>query len=345
MLPGKKLYRWYKETLSDFRTTQKDQHKHDTVDINIIDRKTKQPKVVIVPIFKPENMGNHLTLDEKNVNGEVFTILANKATGKIIAMVGSLKAKILVEVLRKLGTKALYKVQTISKDLSETYDWVARQLFLNAIRIGDKFHIIKLGLESLQEVRIKYRQEALKEEREAYEFQKEKQRLERDQALQEGKIYRIKKISTKKKKYENGETKKELLARSLWLLCQFESQWTDVQRERAIILFREFPEIKRAYHLITDFRILYSSHLKNRHNVKQKLKKWYNKVGKEDISEINEFAFLIQRHEGEFINYFPTRQTNAFAESLNAQIQRFKNFCAGSRDVDFFLYRLKFYFS
>lgn len=345
MLPGKKLYRWYKETLSDFRETQEEQHKHDTVDKSIIDRKTGQPKDVLVPILKPENMGEHLTIDEKNVNGEVFTILANKVTGKIVAMVGTLKAKILVEVLSKLGTTVLYKVKTISKDLANNYDWVARQLFLNAIRVGDKFHIIKLALEALQDVRIKYRQEALKEEREQYEAQKEKQREEREIARQQGKSYQAKKISIKKKKYENGETKKEILARSLWTLCKFESQWTSVQRQRIEILFREFPEIKKAYVLIVAFRNLYGSTLKNKHNARQKLMKWYKQVAKEDISEINEFAFLIQRHEGDFLNYFPTRQTNAFAESLNAQIQRFKNFCAGSRDVDFFLYRVKFYFS
>lgn len=45
---------------------------------------------------------------------------------------------------------------------------------------------------------------------------------------------------------ENDETRAELLARSKGLLIMSPDKWIDTQRERAGILFREFPDIKTA---------------------------------------------------------------------------------------------------
>ena len=56
-------------------------------------------------------------------------------------------------------------VKTITKDLADNYDWLARSTLMNATRIADKFHVIVLGMEALQAVRIRYRQEILTEER------------------------------------------------------------------------------------------------------------------------------------------------------------------------------------
>lgn len=47
-------------------------------------------------------------------------------------------------------------------------------------------------------------------------------------------------------KLENGETRAEILARSKYLLMMSPDKWTDTQKERAAILFREYPEIEKA---------------------------------------------------------------------------------------------------
>jgi transposase len=60
-------------------------------------------------------------------------------------------------------------VKTVSKDLAENYDWMARTCFMNAMKIADKFHVIKLAMEALQAVRIRLRQTALTNERERRE--------------------------------------------------------------------------------------------------------------------------------------------------------------------------------
>jgi hypothetical protein len=49
---------------------QKRLHEHDTVDPALIDKETGKPKKVFVPILKPENFGENMTIDDKNIGGE-----------------------------------------------------------------------------------------------------------------------------------------------------------------------------------------------------------------------------------------------------------------------------------
>ena len=49
--------------------------------------------------------------------------------------------------------------------------------------------------------------------------------------------------------FEDGDSRKQLLARSLYLLYKKESLWINSQRMRSRILFREYPAIKKAYYL------------------------------------------------------------------------------------------------
>lgn len=50
-------------------------------------------------------------------------------------------------------------------------------------------------------------------------------------------------------RYHNGDTRKELLIRSRYLLFKSANDWTDSQKQRAAILFEEYPDIKKAYGL------------------------------------------------------------------------------------------------
>ena len=237
-ISGKKIYEWYRNVLSCFTDplVQEALHHHDTVDKDLIDRLTQSPKKIYVPIFSLENWGLNMAIDDKNIGGEGYTIISNKDTGKIALMIMTTKAHLICSVLKKVPVKIRMGVKTITKDLASNYDWVARTMLMNASRIADKFHVIKLGLEALQAVRIRYRQIVLT--------------AEREQNLK----YKNDKIARKdrppEKQYENGDTVKELLARSRYLLFKCPSQWTESQEERARILFREFPEIKTAYDLI-----------------------------------------------------------------------------------------------
>lgn len=310
-------------------------HEHDIPQAKKADPKTGEIPFLPVPILKEENFGEHMTIDDKNIGGEGYTVMANKKTGKIAVLAQTTKADILASILQNIPVSIRYSVKVISKDLAEGYDWIARTLFLNAIRVDDKFHVLKLGFEALQNVRVRYRQMVLTEERNKREEKKARGR----------ELKMPKKPAARPKTYANGDTKKELLARSRYLLFSFREKWTESQRERAEILFREFPEIEKAYDLMIRFRAFYQTKVGDTKTAKQRLKEWYEKVGTGDIEEMETFASTVSHHESEILNYFDTGCTNAFAESINSKIQRFVQSNQGTNDRDFFHFRLKGYFS
>lgn len=335
-IEGKKMYRWYRDGLSGF-TSGKEQeslHEHDTKDPTLWDRLTKRQKTVYVPIFAPWNLGPNLSIDDKNIKGEGYTIIANKDTGRIVLMIMTRKAKVICEVLGKIPLKSCLQVKTISKDLAENYDWVSRTVFKHALRVADKFHVLVLGFEALQAVRVRYRQKVLTAEREAYEVEKELAKKEKRKP---------KKRAKAKSKYANGETKKEVLARGRWLLFKRPKDWTLEQESRAKILFELFPEIQAAYEYLNLFRDFYDT--RNVQEARTLLTQWLALSSLVDIPEMKNFVSTVERHEVEIMNYFITRQTNAFAESLNAKIQRFVIASFGFNDRDLFHFRIKKYFS
>ena len=63
------------------------------------------------------------------------------------------------------------------------------------------------------------------------------------------------------------------------------------------------------------------------------------------IEEIKNIAFMLKRNQAQILNYFIAKETNAKAEALNQNLQRFVNVNYGARNTDFFLYRIKTYFS
>lgn len=58
-----------------------------------------------------------------------------------------------------------------------------------------------------------------------------------------------------------------------------------------------------------------------------------------------EHRSLIVKHIGEICNYFLGYKTNASAEALNQNLQRFIAINYGARNRDFFLYRIAVHFS
>lgn len=344
-MAGNKLQRWYQEILSDFDKDKKEKEEW----VNEGDKYKKSSSLnraifrkIFVPIFKPENLGDNITVDEKHIGKEVYTIVANKDTGKIIAVIESLKHKVLQKVFSFMPRNKLWAVKTISKDLANNFDWLARSTFPNAEKIADKFHIIKLALEALQAVRTRYRQEVLTAERLRREAHKCDEAKRRDESKKYGTQF-IRNSLPKLPLLANDDTKMELLARSRGLLFKRKDQWTESQKKRAKVLFAEFPEIKNAYKLIESFRGFYNRTPGNNQREKAiiSLEKWFKKVGASPIDEIQNFASTVDHHQSEILNYFNNGHTNAFAESLNAKIQRFLINNYGIKNKKFFFFRLQ----
>jgi len=339
LIDPKKLWRWYRDSLSGFLDpeTVANRHRHDLV----FSEKGKT-KTIRVPILKPENVGSDMAIDEKYINGEFHTALSNRNSNKIAMLARSVRAKELVELLPKFSLKG-FDVKSVTRDLSPSYDWFCRQAFNNAMHVADKFHIIKELLDATQDVRVRFRQELLTDKRLKYDQHKKQEHLRKLRCRAENKPYVPEKFVFKEEKADNGETFFELLARSRYGLYKYPEDWTDSQKQRLGVLFRHFPEIEKAYKLACDFRTWYRKENVGRckEDLVKELNRWYLQVEKSEVMELENFKSLVQRHQGIILNYFVKGDTNAKAEALNSKIQRFITMNKGTRDIEFFYYRLE----
>lgn len=338
-----KLWRWYRDTLSGFLEANT-QHEHYQYDIKL--REKGVEKQVRVPIFNEENLGPNMAIDEKQIGEDMHTVLTNRDTGKIALLAKTLKAKELGMLTTYFKEKA-FEVKTITRDLSNSYDWFCRTAFPNACHIADKFHIIKGLLDACQDVRIRYRQDILRDKRLKHEQHKQQEKQRKAQCALEGLRFKERKFVNTDKKTENGETSLELLARSRFLLYKYPDQWTENQAERASTLFKLYPQIDQAYKLSCEFREWYKKGNigKDKTMINLSLNAWYRKVEQADIDEMLNFKSLVERNEGIIKNYFLNGHTNAIAECINSKIKRFVLINQGTRDREFFYFRLRNYFT
>jgi transposase len=274
----------------------------------------------------PENIGPQLSIDEVALtNGELYTVLTNKAAhgkqGALIAMVEGTKVCKITPILTTIPFEKRALVTEVTLDMSESMNAMVKQAFPNAILVLDRFHVQRLVSEAVQDIRIAVRREAIKEEN-----------TQIKQAQQEKKPYRP-------QTFENGDTKKQLLARSRYLLFKPQSQWYNQQKARAAILFREYPPLKTAYELSMMFRAVYE-YSATQSEAKAKLTHWYQKVQEKDLEAFLVPAESIRLHEPTILNYFIHRSTNASAESFNAKLKNFRALVRGVRDKTFHLFRV-----
>lgn len=330
----KKLHDWYKNHLSDFTSTQKELHQYD-IDLAPSEQIGKQLSID-VPIVKPENMGPHMAVDEKYINGEFYTLLTNGETGKIALMAATTKAAQLGKAMSVFGDKR-FKVKIFTRDLAPNYDWLGREQFMNAAHVADKFHVLKNGFDALQDLRIYHRQKQLTKRREAYDAYKIKKK--NNPGL---------KFEYQEPKLKNSDTHRQLLSRSQYLLYKKQNQWSESQKQRAEILFKLYPDIEKAHNRICEFRAWYAienlitpENHKTIGHIKNQLDQWYQRVESDDIPELLNFKHLVERNAGAILNYFITGVSNAIAESNNAKIQNLLAQNKGIRNIDFFYFRLK----
>lgn len=273
-----------------------------------------------------KNIGEKLSIDETALtNGELYTIITNKAGkgghGSLVAIVEDIKTGPIIDVLAKIPVEQRLAVKEVTLDMSNAMDAIIRASFQNASIVTDRFHVQQLMSEALQEVRGALRRAAIKEEADAIM-----------KARQEKNIYQP-------KLFENGDSKKQLLARSFHLLFKTGNKWTEKQKQRANILFREFPAIDDAYKLSMMFRGWYERNT-DKEQARQDLQNWYAKVEEKKIASFIVAARSIKAHEDTILNYFKSRSTNASAESFNAKLKGFRALVRGVKDITFFLFRV-----
>ncbi|MGQ8337490.1 ISAon1 family transposase [Sunxiuqinia sp. A32] len=274
----------------------------------------------------PANLGPRLSIDETSLsNGELYTILTNKAAkgqkGILVAMVKGTKSETVIDVLLQIPKKLRNKVEEITLDMAGSMNQIAKRCFGKATKVIDRFHVQKLAYDALQEMCIKHRWDAINEETNAI-----------DNARWEKKEYMP-------LRFENGDTKKQLLVRSRYLLFKSPNNWSDNQKVRAKILFAQYPDMRQAFGLTHSLRMIFS-HTKDKGIALTKLARWYNDVSESGFNAFNTISATIYTHYKEILNFFENRCTNASAESFNAKLKSFRACLRGVKDITFFLFRV-----
>lgn len=301
------LDKQYKDVLSDYRTWSELEHADEWL------------------VF-PENIGPRLAIDETSMsNGELRTIVTNRDRhGKeccLVSIVKGVKSEDVIKALKHIPEELLEGVEEVTLDLSDSMRKIVRTCFHKAMRVIDRFHIQKLACDAVQEMRIKHRWDAIQEANDDME-----------NAKLEGREY-------VPFRYENGDTRKELLARSRYLLFKSGEKWTASQRQRAEILFREYPDLETAYGLSHSLRMIFSKNT-IKDAARLSMARWYNKVEQAGFHSFNVIAATFYEHYDDILNFYINRSSNAAAESFNAKVKAFRASLRGIVDEKFFLYRL-----
>ncbi|WP_338073460.1 transposase [Imtechella halotolerans] len=150
---------------------------------------------------------------------------------------------------------------------------------------------------------------------------------------------RVKNKSFVPEEFNNGDTRKQLLARSRYLLYKAPNNWTENQHERSKILFNQYPDIKIAFNLVQGLRNIFNT-ATSVETAYTKMAHWYKDVENTGFRAFNTIANTITVNYRSILNYFINRSTNASAESFNAKIKAFRSQFRGVRNIEFFLYRL-----
>lgn len=278
-------------------------------------------------VIFPENVGAFLSIDETSLSqGELYTVITNKDAkgrkGSLVAiMKGTNSEHVTSLLLRKIPLEKRRIVREVTLDMAANMEYIVRKVFTKATLVTDRFHVQKLAYDAVQEMRIAYRWEAIEQENKEIELSKEL-----------GKPHVPHRLS-------NGDTHKQLLARSRHLLFKNKSKWTPSQIWRAELLFKYYPQLEQAYELAQKLGHIYHQ-VKDKGVAFTKLAQWYDHVEKAAFKSFNTIAKSIQGHYQTILNYFERRSTNASAESFNAKIKAFRSQFRGVRNIPFFLYRL-----
>ena len=329
-----RLNRHYKKKVSGFETWDQKEHACQYL------------------IF-PENIGPHLSIDELSLSkGELYTFVTNKAgkgkAGSLVAVIMGTKADDIETVLGEISLEKRNLVEEITLDMAKNIEAGVRKAFPNAILVTDRFHVVKLALDAIQHIRIQQRWEEMdKENNSLATIKTAKKELDLalkqclDQPQEQARLiaeYEAKVIEYQPVEFKNGDSPKQLLARSRYILATKEEQWTLNQKERADILFTTYPHLKAAYHEVLAFRNIYEQ--TNTDMARLKFEAWVKKVHDNEMKAFYTVANTVNNNLDNIVNFFKNRSTNANAESFNSKIKLFRANQRGVTDTTFFLFRL-----
>lgn len=276
-------------------------------------------KVKPLYVFKPENIGVKMSIDDKAIGHEGFSILSNGETGEIALMIESCKSVEVSKAISLFGDE-LNKIKSISCDMAAGYLKVCSDELPNAKVVIDKFHVMQYVYDAVLDVRTRIKKELTEQ------LTKGKEKTEQDKEIL---------------------AKLDLLKHCRYRLTQSPDKWSVAGLEIMNQVFASHRELSEAYLLTQKFKDWYSisNYIKAKSFIVQELEQWYLDVKHSELNEFKSVVKMIKKHQYEIVNFFECKQTNARAERLNGKINRFISNNYGMKDKDFALYRIANYFS
>lgn len=155
---GRSLQRQYKHKLSNYKDW-------------------KQKTCAAEFLIYPQNIGPQLSIDETTLsNGELYTVITNKKAkgkkGSLVALIRGTKAETVLHYLLRISSTLRRKVKEITLNMAYSMISICSSAFPRAVQVTDRFHVQKLVYEAVQELRIRYRWEAIDQENELMESAK-----------------------------------------------------------------------------------------------------------------------------------------------------------------------------
>ena len=135
----------------------------------------------------------------------------------MVAIVKGTSSETVIAALEKIPEEKLNEVKEVTLDMAESMRKIVRRCFPKARRVIDRFHVQKLAYDALQEMRIAHRWDAINEETE-----------KKEEAKLTGEKY-------EPFVYINGDTRKQLLARSRYLLFKSPDKWSESQKRSCLL--------------------------------------------------------------------------------------------------------------
>jgi len=271
------------------------------------------------------NLSEYISIDEVALSkGELYTFITSKKgkgkKGTLIASIKGTKSQDIISILEKIPLEERKKVKEITLDMAKNMEFAVKMTFPNAYLVTDRFHVVKLAMESLQHMRIKLRWNELDKENKA--------------------IIKEKKQGTKYKPIvlSNGDTRKQLLARSRYIIAKKPNDLTENQLLRSKLLFKLYPELEQAYKHTLEFRSIYEN--TDQLMAAEKFNFWIEDTFENKLETFYTTANTVKANFENILNFFIKRNTNANAESFNAKIKLFRANLRGVTDTQFFLFRM-----
>jgi len=260
-----------------------------------------------------------MSIDDKAIGHEGFSIFSNGETGEIAMMIESCKSVEVSQAISLFGND-LNKIKSISCDMGANYLKVCSDELPKTKVVIDKFHVMQYVYDAISDVRTRTKKEL------SCQLTNGKEKTEEDYEV-------LRKL--------------DLLKHCRYRITQSPEKWSETGKELMRQVFENHKELSHAYLLTQKFKKWYdiSNRIKAKSLIVQELHQWYLEVKKNGFDEFTSVVKMIRKHEYEIINFFECQQTNAKAERLNGKINRFISNNYGMKDKDFALYRIAKYFS